>query len=165
MSSQATIPAIRRSVTVNASVEKAFRVFTESFASWWPAGHHINPNGYQAAFIEPRVGGRWYERAEDGSECDWGVVLAWEPPTRLLLGWQLNGEWEYDPDRARTTEIEIRFIAEGPTTTTVDLVHDKLERAVYGERLGEGVGGDGGWSGLLRRFAEAVEDRDPTALD
>ena len=156
MNTQSTLPAVRRSVTVAAPVERAFAVFTESFASWWPVGHHINPNGYAGAYIEPRVGGRWFERAEDGTECDWGVVLAWDPPTRIVLTWQLNGEWEYDADPARATEVEINFIAEGPTTTKVDLVHDKLERAVYGDRLGEGVSGDGGWTGILRRYAETA---------
>ena len=121
MKQDLTIPAVTRSVTVNASIEKAFSVFTERFAAWWPGSHQINPNGYEAAYIEPRVGGRWYERAPDGTECDWGTVLAWEPPNRLLLTWQLDGEYTYDPDQAHASEVEVRFIAEGPSTTRVEL--------------------------------------------
>jgi uncharacterized protein YndB with AHSA1/START domain len=72
-----TLAAVRRSVTVKAPVERAFAVFTEAFTTWWPADYHVNPNGYEASFIEPRLGGRWYERAADGSEADWGTVLEW----------------------------------------------------------------------------------------
>jgi uncharacterized protein YndB with AHSA1/START domain len=164
MKQDLTIPAVTRSVTVNASIEKAFSVFTEKFAAWWPTSHQINPNGYEAAYIEPRVGGRWYERAPDGTECEWGTVLAWEPPNRLLLTWQLDGEYTYDPDPAHASEVEVRFIAEGPSTTRVELVHGKLERLAHATQLAESVGGSGGWNGLLRRFADAVEGREPTDL-
>jgi len=159
-----TIPAVNRTVTVNATVERAFSVFTGSFAAWWPDAHHINPNGYEAAFIEPRVGGRWYERAPDGTECDWGTVLAWEPPHRVVLTWQLNGEFEYDPDPDHASEVEIRFTSEGPSRTRVDLVHGKLERAVGAAALAAGIGGEGGWNGLLRRYAELIDGRDLTAI-
>ena len=158
MNTQSTLPAVRRSVTVAAPVERAFAVFTESFASWWPVGHHINPNGYAGAYIEPRVGGRWFERAPDGSEVDWGVVLEWEPPTRLLMTWQLNGGWEYDADPDRATEVEVTFTPDG-TGTRVDLVHSKIERAALAPQLAEGVGGPGGWNGLLARFAAVTESR------
>ena len=163
MNIQETLPAIRRTVTVNADVEKAFVVFTESFASWWPA-HHINPNGYAGAYIEPRLGGRWFERAPDGSECDWGQVLAWEPPHLVRLSWQLNGEWEYDADPARASEVEVRFTAEGPAITRVDLVHGKFERAAHAEKLAEGVGGEAGWNGILRRYTDQVDGRELTPL-
>jgi uncharacterized protein YndB with AHSA1/START domain len=159
-----TLPAVQRSVTVNAPVEKAFAVFTGSFATWWPSGHHINPNGYEGAYIEPRVGGRWFERAPDGSECDWGQVLAWEPPHRVLLSWQLNGDWDYDPDPEHASEVEVRFTPDG-TTTRVEVIHSKFERAVGAAQLAEGVGGNGGWNGLLRRFADVTEGREPTSLD
>jgi uncharacterized protein YndB with AHSA1/START domain len=159
MKQETTIPAVVRTITVNAPVERAFSVFTERFTAWWPTGHQINPNGYEAAYIEPRVGGRWFERAPDGSEVDWGTVLVWEPPNRLVLTWQLNGEWEYDADPAHATEVEVRFTAEG-SATRVDLVQGKLERAVHGAQLADGVGGQGGWNGLLKRYADCVAGRE-----
>src|SRR5262245_20544857 len=162
MNKQATLPAVSRSVTVTASADKAFRVFTESFAAWWPAEHHINPAGYVGAYIEPEVGGRWFERAEDGSECDWGRVLGWDPPNRVLLSWHLNGEFEYDPDPERASEVEVRFVPEGGSTR-VELEHRKFERAVGGERLAKGVGEAGGWGTLLARFSDLVEGRDLTS--
>jgi uncharacterized protein YndB with AHSA1/START domain len=164
MNQELTIPAVTRSVTVNAAIEKAFSVFTEKFAAWWPTSHQINPNGYEAAYIEPRVGGRWYEQAPDGTQCDWGTVLAWEPPNRLLLTWQLDGEYTYDPDPSHASEVEVRFTAEGPSTTRVELVHGNLERLAHATQLAGSVGGGGGWNGLLRRFADAVEGREPSAL-
>ncbi len=163
MSKEATLPAVERSVTVNASAEKAFLVFTEQFANWWPAGHNINPNGFAGAYIEPQVGGRWFERAPDGSECDWGRVLAWDPPGRVLLSWQLTGAWEFDPDPEHASEVEVRFIAEGALTTRVEVIHSKLERAVDGDKLAEGIGADGGWGTLLGRFVDFVEGREPTS--
>jgi len=164
MNTQATLPAVSRSVTVKATADKAFRVFTESFAAWWPAEHHINPAGYVGAYIEPEVGGRWYERAEDGSECDWGRVLEWEPPHRVLLSWHLNGEFEYDPDPDRASEVEVRFVAESDGSTRVEVQHRKFDRVVGAERLREGVGGQGGWNGLLRRFDDLIAGRDLTSV-
>lgn len=161
MSAQTTLPAVVRSVTVNASAENAFTVFTESFASWWPPEHHINPAGYAGAYIEPEVGGRWFERAADGSECDWGRVLEWEPPRRVLLSWHLNGEFEYDPDPDRASEVEVRFVSDG-SSTRVEVEHRKFDRAVGGERLREGVGGSGGWGLLLRRFEDLLAGRELT---
>jgi uncharacterized protein YndB with AHSA1/START domain len=156
MSSTSTIPAIRRAVTVDAPVERAFRVFTESFNSWWPATHHIGQADLAEAVLEPREGGRWYERSIDGSECDWGRVLTWEPPHRLVLSWQLNGEWQYDPDTDHASEVEVRFTAEGPGQTVVELEHRRLERLAEAQALHDSVGGPGGWGGILERFAAAV---------
>jgi uncharacterized protein YndB with AHSA1/START domain len=160
---QVSEATVTRSVTVNAPAERAFSVFTEQFAAWWPTSHQINPNGYEASFIEPRVGGRWYERAADGSECDWGTVLAWEPPRRILMTWQLDGHWEYDPDPEHATEVEVRFTPDG-AGTRVDVVHSKLDRIGHSAELIEGVGQDGGWRGVLRRFGDVVEGREPTPL-
>jgi len=156
--------AVERSVTVKAPVEKAFRVFTERFATWWPTSHSINPQGYAAAFIEAREGGRWYERAPDGSEQDWGRVLTWEPPHRLVLSWQLDGDYSYDPDPAHASEVEITFTAEGADQTRVDLVHSGFERQAKPESVAGSVGNEGGWNGLLLRFGDAVEGREIRAL-
>jgi uncharacterized protein YndB with AHSA1/START domain len=148
--------SIQRTVTVQVPIERAFTVFTERFNTWWPAGYHIGAVDMSEAVLEPKEGGRWYERGVDGSECDWGVVLAWEPPTRLVVTWQINGQWQYDPDPAHASEIEVRFAADGPQQTVVDLEHRYLERlADYRELLGA-IGGDGGWSRILGQYEAAT---------
>jgi uncharacterized protein YndB with AHSA1/START domain len=164
MNSQTTVAPVRRSVTVAASAERAFTVFTESFAAWWPA-HHINPNGYAGAYIEPRLGGRWFERAPDGSECDWGVVLDWEPPHRLRLSWHLNGEYSYDPDPDHASEVEVRFVTVGPDSTRVELEHRGFERVVAGADLAASVGGPTGWGWIVTRFADLTDGRELAPSD
>ncbi len=148
--------AVRRSIVVDAPQERAFAVFTEGMTSWWPLEtYSIAPGPMAAAVVEPRAGGRWFERSEDGSECDWGHVLAWEPPDRVVLVWQLSPDWKHDP--GLHTEIEVRFTAEDEGRTRVDLEHRGLE--AYAERaelMRQILGSDDGWGSLLRRFGEAV---------
>ncbi len=156
MTTPSTIPDLRGSVTVAVPVERAFRVFTDSFTSWWPPEYHIGKADMAEAVLEPREGGRWYERGTDGSECDWGRVLAWEPPHRLVVTWQINGRWQYDPDPEHASEIEVRFVADGPEQTTVELDHRLLDRLVDGQALHYGIRGGGGWSAILERFAKAA---------
>jgi uncharacterized protein YndB with AHSA1/START domain len=159
MTTAPTIPAIRRRITVAAPIERAFRVFTESFDTWWPRGHHIGAADLAQAVIQPYEGGRWYERGTDGSECDWGRVMAWQPPRRLLLTWQINGEWAYDPDPAHASEIEVLFSTGPDGQTIVDLEHRLFDRLAAGRALYDGVGGEGGWNGLLQQFATAAADQ------
>jgi uncharacterized protein YndB with AHSA1/START domain len=118
--------------------------------------YHIGQADIAEAILEPREGGRWYERGVGGSECDWGRVLAWEPPDRLIVTWQINGEWRYDPDPEHASEVEIRFTADGPDRTTVELEHRHLDRLVGGQAMREAIGGAGGWTSVLERYAEAV---------
>jgi uncharacterized protein YndB with AHSA1/START domain len=152
------VPAVRQSISVDVPVERAFDVFTRGFASWWPLdSHHIGQKDATDAVMEPRVGGRWFERAADGTECEWGRVLAWEPPHRVVLGWQLSADWVYDPDPAHGTEIEVTFTADGDGTR-VELEHRNLDR--YGDRAEEvrtAVSSEGGWPGLLALFKASVE--------
>ena len=156
MSTAATIPPLGGTVTVGVPVERAFRVFTASFNTWWPSQYHIGQAEIAEAVLEPRAGGRWYERGVDGSECDWGRVLTWEPPHRLVVTWQINGEWRYDPDPEHASEIEVRFIANGPETTNVELEHRLLNRLVNGQAIYDGIGQGGGWNSILQRFANAA---------
>lgn len=146
---------VRKTVRVKAPLRRAFEVFTA--ISWWPKEHSIlKGTRQQAVLIEPRAGGRWFERGEDGSECDWGKVLAWEPPTRLLLSWQINGNFQVDPNLI--TEVEVTFIPEDVNLTRVELEHRYLERARdTAATLRAGVDSPGGWAGLLKRFAEAAD--------
>lgn len=158
MSNASTVPAISGTRTIDVPVERAFRVFTDSFGSWWPAEYHIGAADMAEAIIEPREGGRWYERGIDGSECDWGQVLAWDPPHRLVVTWQINGEWQYDPDPQHASEIEVRFTADGRGQTTVELEHRHLDRLVGGQAIHDAISGGGGWSSILDSFAKAVID-------
>src|SRR5271169_6472310 len=101
---------VRKSIVVNAPLAHVFAVFTERHDAWWPRAHHIGSREKFTAMLERRLGGRWFERGDDGSECNWGRVLAWDPPNRLVLSWEISAEWEFDPSIAR--EVEIKFIAE-----------------------------------------------------
>ncbi len=146
---------VRKSIAVNATPERAFAVFTANMGRWWLRTHTINAAPMADVVIEPRVGGRWYERGEDGSQCEWGKVLAWEPPHRVLLAWQINGEWKYDA--ALVTEVEVNFIPDG-SGTRVELEHRHLERmGAAAEAARQAVDSPGGWSGLLQAFSQAVE--------
>jgi uncharacterized protein YndB with AHSA1/START domain len=153
--SQATIAPVRYSVTVPISPQRAFTLFTEGFNSWW-IGHHIGEAELAEAVIEPRVDGRWYERGMDGTECDWGKVLVFDPPGRLVLTWQLNCQYEYDPDLSHASEVEVLFTEEDGLTR-VDFEHRYIERLGVGrEELAKSVSGDGGWPAILELYAKAA---------
>jgi uncharacterized protein YndB with AHSA1/START domain len=157
---QQTRPAnsVRKSIVVEAPQERAFRVFTESFDAWWPRDHHIAKAALQAAVLEARAGGRWYEKCVDGSECDWGKVLVWDPPRRLVLAWQITHEWKFDPDFS--TEVEVTFTAEGPRRTRVELEHRDLDKfGAAAEEIRKALAGDMGWPVLLEKFAAAASSR------
>lgn len=156
MSTASTIPDLHASITVAVPVDRAFQVFTDSFGTWWPADYHIGQADLAEAIIEPREGGRWYERGTDGSECDWGRVLVWEPPRRLVVTWQINGHWQYDPDPDHASEIEVRFTPVGPEQTTVEMEHRHLDRLVDGQGIYDGIRDGGGWRSTLDRFAAAT---------
>jgi uncharacterized protein YndB with AHSA1/START domain len=157
ISASASTDAVRKVIRVGAPVEVAWRVFTEQLAAWWPlTTYKIGPAPAVDAVIEPFVGGRWYERDEDGRTCDWGRVLAWEPPSRLVLSWEISADWQHDP--SVQTVVEVRFLAEDPETTRVELEHSHLDG--YGPRRDQMRGifdGEGGWSALLASFGRAVE--------
>jgi uncharacterized protein YndB with AHSA1/START domain len=152
-----TTVGVRRSVTVNATPERAFEVFTGGFSSWWPIeSHHIGEQMATDVFIEPRAGGRWFERDADGNECVWGYVTAYEPPGRLVLSWHLTPEYTFDPDPYKASEIEITFTA-ADGGTLVELEHRGFERrGEDGARTREAVSAPGGWVDLLEMYAKAV---------
>ena len=148
--------SVRKALRVHAPPAVAWRVFTEKIGTWWPlALYKIGKVNAVDAVIEPRVGGRWYERGEDGSTCDWGSVLVWEPPSRLVLSWDITADWQYDP--ALKTEVEVRFVAEGKGTR-VELEHRRLDR--FGARRDEMrriFETEGDWGRLLALFARVAE--------
>ena len=102
---------VRKSVRVQTPIERAFSVFVEQMETWWPAEHHIGAKPFASIFVEPRAGGRWYERAADGETCDWGRVLVWEPPHRVTFSWHLGVDWKFDPSLERASEVALRFTA------------------------------------------------------
>jgi uncharacterized protein YndB with AHSA1/START domain len=155
MTANTTDNSVHASIVVQAPVERAFSVFTEDMAGWWPPEHHILQGELAEMVFEPRQGGHVFDRATDGSECHWGRVLAYEPPTRLVIGWYVSLAWQLEPDSARTSEVEVRFIADGPSRTRVELEHRHLERHGDGwEEMRAAVDSPEGWMRGLRRFAD-----------
>ena len=146
---------VRRSIFVKTSPEHAFKVFTAGFDRWWPRTHSVGASPQKAALMEPRAGGRWYEVGEDGSQTQWGTVMIWEPPHRLVLVWSVDADWKYDPELH--TEVEVRFTPEGDGVR-VDLEHRNLE--AFGQRAEEvraKIDNPNGWGGLLKMFAADAE--------
>jgi len=149
---------VRKSVTVSASAERAFRVFTEEMDTWWPRTHHIGKVPMRKQIIEPRAGGRCYSEQIDGTVCPWGTVLVWDPPSRVVLAWQIDGKWQYVPDLAQASEVEMRFTAEPDGLTRVDLEHRHFSRhGDDGAAIRSSVDSSGGWGGLLQLFAAEID--------
>jgi uncharacterized protein YndB with AHSA1/START domain len=157
MNSPTIRPApVRKSITVKADAARAFEVFTSRIGTWWPRTHCIASSPQKDVVLEPKVGGRWFEIGEDGAQCNWGKVLAWEPPARLVLAWQIDANWKYDPDLI--TEVEVTFTPVGGGTTRVDLEHRNIER--FGDKSAPAraaLDSADGWSGILKIYAEVAE--------
>ncbi len=150
-----TIAPVTYSVTVPISAQRAFTLFTEGFSTWW-IGHHIGDADLAEVVIEPRVDGRWFERGVDGTECDWGKVLVYDPPGRLVMTWQLNSEFRYDPDLSHASEVEVAF-TEADGQTTMEFEHRYIERLGAGaEELARSVGSGDGWPRILDLYAKAA---------
>ncbi|HEV8207535.1 MAG TPA: SRPBCC family protein [Acidimicrobiia bacterium] len=155
MSTPATATTVRSSIVVEAPIERAFRVFTEDFGRFKPPEHNMLGVEIAETVFEPRVGGHLYDRGVDGSECRWARILAYEAPTRVVFSWDISAQWQVETDHEKTSEVEVRFIAETPQRTRVELEHRNLERHGDGwEGVSAGVGGDDGWPLYLRRFAD-----------
>lgn len=155
MTATIKLAPVRKSITVEAPLGKAFEVFTARIGRWWPAQYSIGKSPLKNVVVEPRAGGRWYEVGEDGSECDWGEVLHWEAPDRVLLAWRITTGWRYDP--ALLTEIDIRFVAQGEKSTRVELEHRLLENLGEGaEKTRQIFDTEPGWSTLLASYAAEV---------
>ena len=157
--STATETAVTTSVVVDVPQARAFKVFTDEIGTWWDPDHHLLPEGttLTAMVFEPRVGGHVYDVVSDGSECRWSRVLAYEPPERVVFSWDINLQWEIETDLDRTSEVEVRFIAEAPDRTRVELEHRNLDR--HGDGWGQmraAVGSDGGWPSGMNRYAAAL---------
>jgi hypothetical protein len=142
---------VSRSVSVPLSQARAFELFTTRMTEFWPKEHSIGDSELAEVVIEPRSGGRWFERGVDGGECQWGRVAAWEPPRKVLLLWQIGADWQFDP--GFETEVEVTFSAEGPDRCRLDLCHRNLQR--YGastEQMRAIFDDPAGWTGTLAGF-------------
>jgi uncharacterized protein YndB with AHSA1/START domain len=153
MNTPATATSVRSSIVVEAPLEQAFRVFTEDFGRFKPPEHNMLGVEIAETVFEPRVGGHLYDRGIDGSECRSARILAYEAPTRVVFSWDISAQWQVETDLEKTSEVEVRFIAETPQRTRVELEHRKIERHGDGwEGVRAGVGGGDGWPLYLRRF-------------
>jgi DNA-binding transcriptional ArsR family regulator/uncharacterized protein YndB with AHSA1/START domain len=158
MTTQAQDTSVRMHIVVAASTERAFRVFTEQFDRIKPREHNMLGVDIAETVFEPRVGGHVYDRGVDGSECRWARVLAYEPPHRVVISWDISPRWQIETDLEKTSEVEVRFIAESPERTRVELEHRHLDRHGAGwESLRDGVAGPNGWPLYLQRFEDLLE--------
>src|SRR6266700_4262698 len=155
MNEHANIAPVRKQVLVKTPIEHAFEVFTSGLSRWWPTTHGVGNKPIEKVMLEPRLGGRWLEIATDGTETPVATIVVWEPPHRFVMLWQINAQWT--PDLAMKSEVDVRFTAEGPEATSVELVHHRFETmgAEAGASLRKDV--DGGWPGLIARFVEEAE--------
>jgi uncharacterized protein YndB with AHSA1/START domain len=159
MSMHAAETSVGASVVVAAPIERAFSIFTDDFGRFKPREHNMLQVEIAETVFEPRVGGHLYDRGVDGSECRWARVLAYEPPHRVLFSWDISPHWQLESDLARSSEVEVRFVAEAPDRTRVELEHRNLERHGEGwESLREGVAGDQGWPLYLRQFGALLAE-------
>ena len=145
---------VRKSIIVDIPPRDAFEVFTDEVDSWWPRTHHIGKSPMRRVIIEPRAEGRCYTEQEDGTECDWGRVLVWDPPRRLVLAWQITHEWGYQPDLSKSSEVDVRFtpVANG---TRVDLEHRGFERhGAGGAAMRASVDAPNGWTTILSLYGQ-----------
>jgi uncharacterized protein YndB with AHSA1/START domain len=158
MTMQVQDTTIRQEIVVEAPAERAFRVFTEQMDKIKPREHNMLGVDIQETVFEPRAGGRIYDRGVDGSECEWASVLAYEPPDRVVFSWNVSPYWQVETDTAKRSEVEVRFIAEGPDRTRVELEHRHLDRHGDGwEGLRDGVAAPDGWPLYLQRYTDLLD--------
>ncbi|MES2391337.1 MAG: SRPBCC family protein [Acidobacteriota bacterium] len=153
------IPPVCVSIVVNATPELAFRVYTEELDSWWPKSHHIGQSAMTRAVMEPGVNGRVYSEQEDGGSVQWGKVLEWDPPRRFVMAWQITPRWQFEPDGAKCSEVEVSFTAQPDGQTLVALEHRHFERHGEGSAtMRSQVGNEaGGWGLLMQLFKAKTE--------
>src|SRR3954464_1470240 len=157
MSIRVSAAPIKQSIVVEAPIDRAFKVFTEDFGSFKPREHNMLSVDIAETVFEPRAGGRLFDRGVDGSECNWARVLAYEPPDRVVISWDISPQWQIETDLDKTSEVEIRFVPEAPDRTRVELEHRSLDRHGDGwEAVREGVDSEGGWPLYLQRYADVI---------
>ncbi len=157
---QAAATLVRKQIVVDAPLERAFIVFTERFGDFKPPEHNLLGVRIAETVFEPRVGGHIYDLGVDGSECRWARVLAYEPPSRVVFSWDIGPTWQIEEEPENTSEVEVRFVAEGADRTRVELEHRNIDRHGAGwQAVSEGIDGDAGWPLYLDRYAALVAER------
>jgi uncharacterized protein YndB with AHSA1/START domain len=157
MTTPAVATSVRHDVVIEAPIERAFSVFTQGFGRFKPPEHNMLGVDIAETVFELTVGGSVYDKGVDGSECRWARVLAYDPPNRVVISWDISPQWQIETDHAKTSEVEVRFIAEAPDRTRVELEHRNIDRHGDGwEAVREGVSADDGWPLYLHRFADVV---------
>jgi len=158
MTQSATTTSVRRHIVVNATITEAFKGFTERFGDFKPREHNLLKAPIAETVFEARVGGNIYDRAIDGSECRWARILVFEPPDRVVFSWDISPRWQIEPNPDLTSEVEVRFFAETPQRTRVELEHRNLDRHGFGwESVRDGVDNEAGWTLYLQRYAALFE--------
>jgi hypothetical protein len=147
--------SIKKQVITEASQEVAFNIFTAKMDSWWPKTYHTGSTPMTELVLEPAIGGRWYSKHEDGSEVEVGKVIQCDPFQTVILNWQIDGEFKFDPDL--TTEVEVQFIPIDANNTTVILEHRNLDR-LGGEMAIESM--HQGWSMIMELYKQTVTNTD-----
>lgn len=147
------VAPIKKQITVRASQQTAFQVFTGQMDTWWPRTHHTGSTPMTELLLEPGDGGRWYSKHEDGSEEEVGKVIRWDPFSNLLLNWQIDGNFKYNP--LLTTEVELQFIPIDATTTKVIMEHRHLDRLV-GEKVIDSM--DTGWGMIMELYKQIADN-------
>ena len=157
MSQAVVIEPVRKSFEVELPPLDAFQLFTSDMAAWWPATHHIGATPFVEIVIEPRAGGGWYEVGQDGKSCQWGSILIWEPPHKVVFAWGLQGDWKFSPDPAKSSEVEVRFLPMGDSATLIEFEHRYFERHENGEKIAASV--KDGWEPVLAAFRSLAEKK------
>ena len=153
------VEPIRKSIVVNTGVERAFALFIDQFDAIKPREHNLLSVPIAETVFEPRAGGRVYDVGVDGSRCEWSRVLAYEPPSRVVISWDIGPTWQLEADPAKTSEVEVRFIAESDDRTRVELEHRHLDRHGEGwQAVADGVDGDAGWPLYLSRYGDLAAE-------
>jgi uncharacterized protein YndB with AHSA1/START domain len=157
MTTRADATSVHTHIVVQAPIDRAFSVFTQDFGSFKPPEHNLLGVELAETVFEPHVGGHLYDRGVDGSECRWARVLVYEPPNRVVISWDISPYWQIETDPEKTSEVDVRFIAETPERTRVEVEHRNLDRHGDGwEQTRGAVDSEGGWPLYLQRYANVI---------
>ena len=154
---KAEATVVRRQMVVDVPIAQAFALFAERFGDFKPPEHNLLAVPIAETVFEPHVGGHIYDRGVDGSECRWARVLVYDSPDRVVFSWDIDPQWQIETDPGQTSEVEVRFIAETPQRTRVELEHRNIDRHGPGwQAISAGIGGDAGWPLYLTRYATMI---------